>query len=224
MSFAVILGGGALPERRLLAGIEHADVIIAADGGVRIARSHGLAIHVLLGDLDSASEGDVAWARAENAEIIEFSADKDHTDLELALDHADETNVDRIVAIGVDGGRLDHELGNWGALCAERKARVDVYTAQGMASVLHGGRHGSLTLAGAVGDVVSLVPRSDEVRGVTTSGLRWPLENAVLASTSTRGISNEFAHVEASVELDAGTLIVVRPRVGALDTGGDASL
>lgn len=217
MSFAVVLAGGVVPERRLLAGVEHADYIIAADGGVRIARSRGLPIHVVVGDLDSASEGDLAWARAENAEIVEFSTDKDTTDLELALDRADETDVDRIVAIGIDGGRLDHELGNWGALCAVRNARVDVYTAQGMASILHGGRHGTLALTGAVGDVVSLVPRSDEARGVTTAGLRWPLVNAVLSSTSTRGISNEFAQPDASVEVEAGTLIVVRPRVGALD-------
>jgi len=184
---------------------------------VRIARTHGLPIHVVVGDLDSSPVGDLAWARAEKAEIVEYPTDKDHTDLELALDRADEAAVDRIVAIGVDGGRLDHELGNWAALCALRSARVDVHTAQGTASILHGGGHDRIDLTGTPGNVVSLIPRSDAATGVRTTGLRWPLADAVLFSTSTRGISNEFAQADASVELDTGTLMVVRPELRALD-------
>ncbi len=217
MSFAVVLVGGTLPERRLLAGAERADFIIAADGGVRIARTYGLPIHVVIGDLDSASAGDLAWASAENAEIVEYPTDKDHTDLELALDRADAAAVERIVAIGVDGGRLDHELGNWAALCALRSARVDVHTAQGTASILHGGGHDCIHLTGTPGDVVSLIPRTDAATGVRTTGLRWPLADAVLFSTSTRGISNEFAQPDASVEVDTGTLMVVRPELRSLD-------
>lgn len=217
MSFAVVLVGGQAPERRLVSGAEHADVIIAADGGVRIARTHGLPIHVVVGDLDSASAGDLVWARAENAEIVEYPADKDHTDLELALDVADEAGVDRIVAVGIEGGRLDHELGNWAALCAKRTARVDVHTEHGTVSILHGDSHGRLDMTGTRGDLVSLIARSDEATGVRTTGLRWPLDGATLSSTTTRGISNEFAEPEASVEVGTGTLMVVRPGPSALN-------
>lgn len=217
MTFAVVLAGGASPEGKLLAGAEQADLVIAADGGVRIARNHGLPIHAVIGDLDSASAGDLAWARAEHAQIIDFPTDKDHTDLELALDHADEAGVDRIVAIGVDGGRLDHELGNWAALSARRSARVEVHTKHGAATILHGDGHSAMSLDGRVGDIVSLLPRSGRVDGVTTTGLRWPLDNATLEATSTRGVSNEFASATASVSLTSGTLLVVRPHVCRLD-------
>lgn len=217
MSFAVVLIGGSVPEGRLLKGAEHAELIVAADGGVKIARQHGLPIHVVIGDLDSASAGDLAWARAEGADIIEFAPDKEHTDLELALDRIDRAGVDRIVAIGVDGGRLDHELGNWGALCARREARVEVHASQGTATILHGEGHRRLELEGAPGDLVSLIPRLGDAEGVSTGGLRWPLDNASLLATGTRGVSNEFAETEAWVELDRGTLMVVRPRVFALD-------
>lgn len=206
-----------MPEGRLLKGAEHADIVIAADGGVKIARQHGMPIHIVIGDLDSASSGDLAWARAEGAEIIEFAADKNYTDLELALDRADEAGVDRIVAIGVDGGRLDHELGNWSALCAKRVARIEVHAAHGTATILHGDGHRRLELEGVPGEVVSLIPRSGEVHGVTTTGLRWSLDDEELSATSTRGISNEFAAAKASVELTNGTLMVVRPLIGALD-------
>jgi thiamine pyrophosphokinase len=172
----------------------------------------------VVGDLDSATEGDLAWARAEGAEIVRFPEDKERTDLELALDRADASGVDRIVAVGVDGGRLDHELGNWAALSAMRTALVEVHTAHGTATILHGAGHRRAELSGTEGDVVSLLPRAGDAIGVTTEGLRWPLSAATLTATGTRGISNEFVGSSASVEVDRGILMVVRPRVSPLDS------
>ena len=217
MTFAVVLVGGAVPERHLLSGLEHAEFVIAADGGVRIARTHGLPINSVVGDLDSATEGDLAWAGAEGAEIVEFPEDKDRTDLELALDRAEATGVDKIVAIGVDGGRLDHELGNWAALSAMRSALIEVHAAHGTATILHGAGHRRTELRGSNGDVVSLLPYAGDAGGVTTEGLRWPLLRATLSATGTRGISNELVGPSASVEIEFGILLVVRPRVPALD-------
>ena len=217
MSFAVVLAGGAMPERRLVAGAAHAKIVIAADGGVRIARNHGLPIHLVIGDLDSISPGDLAWAKAEGAGIVSFSPDKDFTDLELALERADESAVDKIVATGVEGGRLDHELGNWSALCARRNALVEVHAANGTATILHGDGNNRLTQTGQVGDIISLLPRAGEAIGITTRGLRWPLDNTTLSSTGTHGISNEFLSTSATIELESGILMVVRPRVCALD-------
>jgi thiamine pyrophosphokinase len=217
MTFAVVLVGGANPDRRLLKGVSEAEQVIAADGGVRIARTHGLPIDVVVGDLDSASAGDLAWARAEGAAIVRFPADKDQTDLELALDHADQCGVDRIVAVGVDGGRLDHELGNWSALCAERRALVEVRAANGAAWILHAEMHPRLELHGSMGDLVSLLPRLGRVHGVTTTGLRWPLTDATLSATSTHGMSNEFIGDTIGIEVGEGTLMVVRPNTFALD-------
>lgn len=217
MTFAVVLVGGAVPSGRLVSGSENAELVVAADGGVRIAKTHGLPIHVVVGDLDSATQGDLAWARAEGAEVVAFPEDKDRTDLELALDRADAAGVDRIVAIGVDGDRLDHELGNWAALSAKRAALVEVHAEHGTATILHGGGHARTELAGSRGDVVSLLPHAGPASGVTTEGLRWPLSRATLAATGTRGMSNELVGSSATVEIEAGILMVVRPVVSALD-------
>ncbi len=209
MSVAVVLIGGDIPDRRLLDGVEDADVVIAADGGVRIARSHGLPVHVLIGDLDSASEGDQAWAKAEGAEVIAFPADKDATDLELAIEYANSVGVDQIIALGVDGGRLDHELGNWAVLSVACSAQVEIRADRGVATVVHGGQ--TFECLGEIGDVVSLLPTGGDAEGVTTTGLKWPLENETLPNGSTRGVSNEMAEAAASVTLRSGTLLVVRP-------------
>ena len=215
MPFALVLAGGDPPEGRILDGAKDAEVVIAADSGVRIARTHGLAIHLVVGDLDSVSTGDIAWARAEGADIIEVPSNKDFTDLELALERAEEADVDRIVVVGIEGGRVDHELGNWAVLCAERSQLVEILTAGGRVSVLHGAMTNKLELTGSPGDVVSILARNGEATGVTTTGLRWPLDDASIAPSSSLGVSNEIVDGEASVEVVAGTLLVARPELPA---------
>lgn len=208
---AVVLIGGAMPDRSLLHGVADADIIVAVDSGVRIARSHGLPVHWLIGDLDSASSGDRAWAEAESATVIEHPADKDATDLELALDHLGELGAETIVALGVEGGRIDHELGNWAILSRTRAALIEIRTSTGVAHVLHGAGVSTLSLEGDVGDVVTLLPRGGPAHRVTTTGLRWALDAATLEVGTTRGVSNEFIEAEATVSVEKGSLLIVRP-------------
>jgi thiamine pyrophosphokinase len=53
---------------------------------------------------------------------------------------------------------------------------------------------------------------------VSTDGLRYPLRGEALLPGSSRGISNEVADPEtASVQVEAGVLLVVRPE--ALEAG-----
>jgi len=200
-----------MPDRQLLAGVTDVDLVIAVDSGVRIARSHGLPVHVLIGDLDSASEGDRAWALAEAAEIIEHPAEKDQTDLELALDHLVAAGATEIMALGVDGGRLDHELGNWSVLCRPTAASVEVRTATGTAHVLHGDGPNFIDITGTTDQVVTLLPVGGAARGVTTSGLKWELDNATLQPGTGRGVSNEFVDDAATITVADGSLLVVVP-------------
>lgn len=217
MGFAVVLAGGDIPDRRLFEGVEAADLVVAADGGVRIARSHGLPIDVVIGDLDSSSEGDLAWATAEGAEIHSFPADKNATDLQLALGHADvAVGIDRIVVLGMEGGRLDHEMGNWAVCCGQWQAAVDVHTERGVTHVLRGASRNEVELTGEPGDIVSLLPQGGTAVGVETVGLRWPLEEAVLYPDDSRGLSNEFVDTSAKVSLHSGVLLVSRPTVMTL--------
>lgn len=213
MAFALVLAGGDPPDRQLLDGGQAAELVIAADSGVKVARAHGLPIHVVVGDLDSVSDGDLAWAKAEGAEIVRVPEDKDFTDLELALERAGQADVDRILVMGVSGGRIDHELGNWAVLCAPRAQLVEIVTGGGTVTVLHGDAVNEVRLVGAPGDVVSILARNGKAVGVTTSGLRWPLFDATLSPTSSHGVSNEFTGEAASISVSSGTVVVARPSV-----------
>ncbi len=215
MSIAVVLAAGAAPDREQLAPVADASLVVAADGGLAIARRFELPIHAVVGDLDSASDEDVAWANEAGAEIMVHSTAKDATDLELAMAHADRSaGIEKIIVFGIGGGRLDHEMGNWAVCCASWRSTVEVHTAGGVATILRSDRNPSIELWGQPGQAVSLIARTGAATGVNASGVRWPLQDATLEPDSSLGISNEFTETEAHISVGGGVLIVVRPTSG----------
>jgi thiamine pyrophosphokinase len=73
-----------------------------------------------------------------------------------------------------------------------------------------------LSIEARPGALVSLLPIGGDAEGVTTSGLRYPLRDEGLPLGSTRGLSNEVVDDDASVQLRAGTLLVVESDEGGV--------
>ena len=66
-----------------------------------------------------------------------------------------------------------------------------------------------VTVDGAIGDLVSLIPVGGAAQGIATTGLKWMLHDDDLSTTATRGISNEMMAERAEITLTAGTLLVI---------------
>jgi thiamine pyrophosphokinase len=66
---------------------------------------------------------------------------------------------------------------------------------------------GALRLKGFPGDIVSLIPLAGDAKGITTSGLEYPLNRETLYVGSTRGVSNRLLDVEGSISLKEGILL-----------------
>ncbi|MDE0288323.1 MAG: thiamine diphosphokinase, partial [bacterium] len=107
----VLAGGEPMPARRLL-DLGSADVVIAADSGAESAAAAGLAVDILVGDLDSITKRTLDELIDGGTSIEAHHPDKDATDLELALATALDRGADEIVVVGGGGRRLDHLLGN----------------------------------------------------------------------------------------------------------------
>jgi thiamine pyrophosphokinase len=202
----VVVAGGGAPEAPL-PGLPAGATVIAADGGVDRAYALGLHVGVAIGDFDSVTAEGLARAEAEGARIERHPAAKDATDLELALDAAIALGPARILVVGSGGGRLDHLLGSVALLADERYAgtQVDALLGHSTVSVVRGSR----TLAGAEGDLVSLIPVHGAAEGVTTEGLAYPLRGETLPAGTSRGISNVLSAPRARVTLERGCLLVV---------------
>ena len=205
----VVIASGAMAARDAR-WLDAADQVIAADGGAVSLEALGRRPDRLIGDLDSTDAELVARLEARGVPIARHPADKEATDTELALAAAVDAGASEVVILGAIGGeRLDHELANLLLLADPRLDGVDARIVRGptTARLLRGG--GSTRLAGAPGDVVSLLPIGGDASGVTTEGLRWPLAGATLRLGASRGISNEISTRPASVSLERGLLLVL---------------
>ena len=187
-------------------------LVVGVDAGTELLRDRGWPPQVVVGDLDSISEPTLRWARDAGAEILRHPVDKDATDLELALVLALERGVHTVEIHGGTGGRISHLLGNVAVVASPRFSSVEVTWHVDGALVLPCHPHRPRTVAGVVGDLVSLVPLGGPARGVCTFGLRWALDDDDLDVWSTRGVSNELEAPVAEVRLRRGTLLVVHER------------
>ncbi len=198
------------------------DRVIAADRGAAHARAWGWPVHLLVGDLDSLSPADAAALAAAGVPIQHVPAEKDDTDLELALAHALAEDVQPIVICGVLGGRSDHLLANVLLLARPDLAGRDIVLADGAETIRlliapeSDGTPAHLALSGAAGDLLTLLPLGADAEGVSTVGLYYPLRAETLYEGRARGVSNVFADAQVQVTLRRGRLFVIQTRASAL--------
>jgi thiamine pyrophosphokinase len=209
----VVVAGGNPPSPESALSAPLGTPVIAADKGLEHALALGLEVTVAVGDFDSASAEAVARAEAGATRIVRYSAEKDETDLELALDAAHALGPTRIVVLAGDGGRLDHLLATMLLLGSSRydAVEIDAFIGQARVHVIRGERE----IEGEPGELVSLFALHGPAEGVRTEGLGYPLSGETLEPGSSRGVSNIFMTTTARVTLDGGVLLAVCPGADA---------
>ena len=211
MQYALVFAGGDPPPPELLDDVDRSAFVIAADSGLDHALALGFTADVVVGDLDSVTPGALARARDAGADVEPHPAEKDETDLELALRRAVALGVQRVTVIGGGGGRHDHLLANALVLAHDDYAGLDVEALVGTARLTVIRTHAQLH--GAPASFLSLLPLGGPACGIRTDGLRYPLHDEELAPGTTRGVSNEFVDSLATVSLRTGVLLAVQPDV-----------
>lgn len=191
--------------------VQDDDYLIGADGGTYHCLNVGRIPHTVVGDLDSLDPSTRKQLLDQGVHIGKYPTEKDQTDLELALEEAVKHQASEIILVGALGGRLDQMLANL-LLLAQRdwKARVTLIDDRQTAQQIRAGE--TLRLCGQVGDIVSAIPISAVVTGVSYTGLRYPLEKATLTLGSTWGVSNELVNENATVHIETGILLIVMIR------------
>lgn len=185
-----------------------ATAVIAADGGSRYLMALGHRPDVVIGDLDSLSADVRAWLAAGDAPLLRHSAQKDETDLELALLYAVEQYADEeLLLFGTLGGRLDQTLANILLLAhpALVQRRVTLLTERERAWLVRD----TAVIHGRPGDTVSLIPLGGDVRVAQADGLQWPLRDDTLTFGPARGVSNVMAAERATVAVETGVLLCI---------------
>ncbi|MEX0796922.1 MAG: thiamine diphosphokinase [Acidimicrobiia bacterium] len=207
MSTIIIFAGGTKIPRAAVDDLPAPDLVIAADSGYQIALSLGYDVDTLIGDMDSVGPLDDIPA---TTSIVRFPADKDATDLELAFELAVREQPQRIVLVGAEGGRFDHELSAVAMVCSDQWRHVpdiDWVRSDSISHVIRDTRR----IQGDPGDLFSLIPVGGDATGVTTTGLQWELKGDTLHAGSSRGVSNILLRTEILIQVADGVLLGVFP-------------
>ncbi len=201
---ALILGNGEPPSRELLNQLIGGDtVLLCADGGADTARRYNLVPDYIVGDLDSISRE--SSAGVDPTHIIRVDADNTGTDIQKVLRHAVDLGISEAVLLGFTGRRTDHLLWNLSVFktFAEQIALriVDEYC--------------DLRLIGqrirfrtTIGQKISLCPLDGPVEGITTTGLKFALQNESLSPGLRDGISNVVVADIVEIEVERGDLLL----------------
>jgi thiamine pyrophosphokinase len=211
----VVVAGDEAPRAEAARAVPLDAPVVAADGGLEHARALGLRVALAVGDFDSATPDAIAAAEADGARIVRHPAEKDATDLDLALVEALAFAPKRVLVLGGAEGRLDHLVSLLLTLASPRFATVELDAVIGDARV-HVVR-GERTLVGEPGELITLLAVNGPAHGVRTEGLAYGLRGDTLEPGSSRGVSNVFTRATARVAVQQGVLLAIRPglEVGA---------
>ena len=197
---AVIFGNGEIRSyERIRSYIKDDDFIICADGGIRHVSEMGIKPDILIGDFDSSNPDELKC----DAERIVYPTRKDFTDGELCVKYANENGFDEVMLLAMTGRRADHTLTNLlmlsqcGRGCAVNedneiyyiKNRIEINNKKGM--------------------TLSIIPLRGDLRGITSSGLEYPLNNDTLYFGESRGNSNVIISDFCEIEVTEGEGAVI---------------
>ena len=192
-----------------------ADCIVSVDKGLEVTKALGLVPDAVVGDFDSVN-GELLKEYRKNPAIVwdVHKPEKDETDTELAIHTAVKLGCKRLFILGATGGRLDHELSNIHLLklCLDCKTEAFLCDPWNKVYLLEKGK--VFRRGETYGDYVSFIPLTEEVRGITLRGFKYPLTGKDIRVGGEAGlcVSNEVAEAEASIRFDSGILICVESR------------
>ncbi|WP_321495552.1 thiamine diphosphokinase [uncultured Desulfobacter sp.] len=210
MKMVIVANGTLSKTDRLLSLIQQADMIIAADGGAVHLHHMGIAPQIIIGDLDSIPQEILSCFKEKQIKIFKHPVRKDQTDMQLCMDYAIDHGCTNLVIMGATSTRLDHTLANI--------FLVRTLADQGIPTMILDACNdihivvSRLTLSGRPGDLISVIPISDRVTGLTLKGLEYPLLDQSLCMGATIGISNVFQQNNAEISLKSGAVLVIKPK------------
>ena len=205
-NFAILLGGNVKPTKRLKKQLEGARVI-AADSGMQHADSLGLKPELWVGDFDSASPH--LQKKHQDVPRQTYEVEKDATDGEIAIAEALRRGATSLILVGGFGGQFDHTLAHAGFLLALAKRGMDIFMSSGNEEAQ------ALVDAMTIDDLsfgtrLSIAPFSD-LRGLTVSGVKWPLTKRDVPLGSALTLSNIVTGSVRISLLSGSALILTYP-------------
>ena len=227
----LIVGGGDLTPAFLKERLEaYPDAfVVAADRGLEALKAAGRLPDHLLGDFDSASpetfeaflsekaaqDGDAARPADAAQDVIDrYPSEKDFTDTEAAVRYAISHKASEVILLGMTGGRLDHFLAAVQNMLQLLEAGIPAVMEDPLNRLflIRGKLRLVLRKEETFGSYLSLIPVTEDLRGLTLKGMKYPLDRAQVKKGVSLCVSNEITEDEAVIDLEEGTAVVILSR------------
>lgn len=164
---------------------------IAVDGGLNHCLAMEIAPHILIGDLDSTEE-ELAQM-IPGLKILRYPAEKDESDLELALDYLNMELTTEVAIFGGLEGYTDHTLANL-YLLPRYGSKIEFWSDRERLVLISG----NSTITCRRGQTISLMPLYGPAKIKETKGLKWEIHDTRLDKLF---VSLSNVSIENSVEI-----------------------
>ncbi|HFU3984358.1 TPA: thiamine diphosphokinase [Streptococcus suis] len=188
---------------------EPADLYVGVDAGSLRLLDHSLPLDWAIGDFDSVTPEELGRIKAQAERFLQAPAEKDDTDLELALKEIFKAYPQAQVRIyGALGGRMDHMMANL-FLAAEPDLatymeQIELVDDQNVIRFRPAGRHVVQPIQGMT--YISFMP-SDQSR-LTIHHAKYPLDASNYFFKKCYS-SNEFIDRDIDIQLDKGYVVLI---------------
>lgn len=215
---AYIFAGGDVAVSHLsevLAPPEAEDMIVAADSGYRNAIEFGVKrIDTLIGDFDSIGL-DVKSLPDNVREILQVPAEKDCTDLQLAVETAIKNGADELVLVASTDGRLDHTLSALAILerlyNVKKGPRINAYMVNGKNRIRYIKNSSHIVLRSKY-TYFGIIASDEKAKGVSVEGAKYPLKNKTLLRQEQFAVSNAIVGNCALISVNKGGIYIIESR------------
>lgn len=216
MSKCIIIANGQIDDYQDIKGsidsIRDDDtIIVAADGGSKHLDKLRIEPDFIVGDLDSSDAYEKLRDKYKNTEFVLFDAEKDYTDMELAIETAKQNGAVEIYIYGSLGNRMDHTFGNVLLLKYMHDNNIKGYIIDELNCIEY------LSNEEKVMDIegykyFSFVPIEGDIKSITLLDMKYPLNKKYVEFGSTLGISNEIIGDKAKVILKDSSALIFRSK------------
>ncbi|HEM5050585.1 TPA: thiamine diphosphokinase [Streptococcus suis] len=188
---------------------EPADLYVGVDAGSLRLLDHFLPLDWAIGDFDSVTSEELGRIKDQAERFLQAPAEKDDTDLELALKEIFKAYPRAQVRIyGALGGRMDHMMANLFLVAepdlAPYMEQIELVDSQNIVRFRPAGQHRLSPIAGM--KYISFMPSDQSC--LTIRHAKYPLDasNYFFKKCYT---SNEFIDRDIDIQLDQGYVVLI---------------
>lgn len=188
------------PDIELIKSLSNIPILAADGAGIYLLRNK-IEPNFVIGDLDSFSKDEISKSFPQ--EKLIFLPDQETNDFEKTLNFARYQNYQNLIVFGIHGGEYEHSLNNWSVLSKYSDIMNIV--------IYDNNRYGfcisrNFILETKNNELISLIPKG--FAKITTQGLKWNLNDEILALGVREGARNIAITNEITINITDGEIFV----------------